>query len=67
MSLLVKVFFPYSHLKLYVSKTVANLLYFSKSNSAKGQGRVEIGRIPLLFFFFLRIPLLTPEFEHIKC
>lgn len=56
MNLFVKVFFPYSHLKLYVSKTVANLLYFSKSNSAKGQGRVKIG-----------IPLLTPEFEHIKC
>ena len=48
---------PPSHLKLYVSKTVANLLYFSKSNSAKGQGRVKIGRIPFL----------TPEFEHIKC
>lgn len=57
MNLFVKVFFPYSHLKLYVSKTVANLLYFSKSNSAKGQGRVKIERIPLL----------TPEFEHIKC
>ena len=57
MSLLVKVFFPYSHVKLYVSKTAAKLLYFSKSSSAKGQGRVQIGRRPLL----------TPEFERIKC